>query len=84
LDRPGAFGQRAPIGAELERHHDTANHAHCERQAEYLEPEIENASVYLFAGRQPHSLDCCEPGGEPDRESGENNVEADDECKLQT
>jgi hypothetical protein len=48
-------------------------------QREDPEPEIEHPPVDRIAGRESHALDRGEPVGEPDRESGENDVEADDE-----
>jgi hypothetical protein len=36
-----------------------------------------------ISSREMHPLDRGEPGGEPNRERGENDVEADDERELQ-
>jgi hypothetical protein len=73
----------APIGPELERHHDAADHAHSERQREDSEPEIKYASVDRIAGLKAHAFDRREPRRKPDCEGGENNVKADDERELQ-
>ena len=82
LDRSGAPRQHTPISAELERHDDAADHAHPKRKD--LEPEVEHAPVDRVAGRQPHSFDRSQPGGEADCEGGKDNVEADNEGKLDT
>src|SRR6202007_356591 len=82
LDRSGALGQYAPVGAELEGHHDAADHAHAERQSKYLEPEVEDPPIKLVAGQQSHAFKSCKPGGKPNGEGWEDDVEADDKGEL--
>jgi hypothetical protein len=84
LDGPGALREHAPVGAELEGHHDAADHAHGERQREDPQPKIEHSPVHWITGRETHPLDRGEPSREPDRKGGEDDVEADDERKLQS
>ena len=82
LDRPGPFGEHAPVGAELEGHDDPGDHAHAERHREDLEPEIEDAPVERIAGDEPHALDRRQPRRQPDREGRKDDVEADHEAEL--
>jgi hypothetical protein len=72
----------APVGAELKRHDDPGDHAHTEREGEYLQPEVEHASIDQIAGRHPHSFERRQPTGEPDGEGGKDDVETDDEGEL--
>jgi len=83
LDRAGAFGQHAPVGAELKRHDDAADHAHAEGQREHLQPEVEHPAVDFVAGGHARAFQRRQPGREADGERGEDDVEADDEAKLQ-
>src|SRR5207244_3300791 len=83
VDRSGAFRQYAPVGAELESHDDSTDHAHAERQSKYLEPEVEDPPVELVAGPQPHAFERCKPCGEPNSEGWEDDMKADHECELQ-
>ena len=83
LDRSGALGHDAPVGAELEGHHDAADHAHAERQSKYLEPEVEDPPIELVAGQQPHAFERCKPCGEPDREGWEDDVKTYHKRELQ-
>src|SRR5205823_3677254 len=83
LDRSGAFRQYAPVGAELESHDDSTDHAHAERQGKYLEPEVEDPPVEFVAGPQPHAFESCKPCGEPNSEGWEDDMKADHERELQ-
>jgi hypothetical protein len=81
-DRAAPLGQHAPVGAELERHHDARDDTHAERHREHLEPEVEQPPVHWVAGRQRHALDGREPGGQSDRECRKDDVKRDDEREL--
>src|SRR5205823_3650269 len=83
LDRSGAFRQYAPVGAELESHDDSTDHAHAERQSKYLEPEVEDPPIEVVAGQQPHAFERCKPCGEPDREGWEDDVKTYHKRELQ-
>ncbi len=82
LDRAGLLRQHAPVGAELEGHDDAGDHAHREGDGEDLQPEVEDAPVDRVAGEKPHALDGREPGRQPDREGGKDDVEGHDEGEL--
>ena len=82
LNRPRHLGQHAPVRAELECHHDSRDDAQAERDAEYLEPELEQHPVDRAAGLEMQRLEHGEPGGQPDREGREDDVERDREREL--
>ncbi len=83
MDRARLLRQHAPVGAELERHHDAGDHAHAERHCKDLQPEIEDAPVERVAGDEPRAFDRRQPRRQPDRECREDDVKADDESKLE-
>src|SRR4029077_3496204 len=83
LNRSSTFRQDAPVGAELERHDDPADHPHAEGEGEELEPKIEDPPVELVACPQPRAFERGKPCREPDREGWKDDVETDDESELQ-
>ena len=83
LDRTGLLRQHAPVGAELERHHDPGYDTHAERHRKDLEPEIEHAPVERVAGSQARALDRRQPRRQADRECREDDMKADEEAKLE-
>jgi hypothetical protein len=82
LDRPGHFGQHAPIGAKLKCRHDPRHHAQPECHTEYFQPEVEYHAINRAAGRETQRLENGEPGCQPDRKGWKDDMEGDGEREL--
>src|SRR5207253_6877959 len=75
--------QLAPVGAELEGHHNARNDAEPERDTEDLEPEFEQHSVRRAPRRDVHRLEHGEPCRQPHGERREDDVKRNGERELQ-
>jgi len=84
LDRPGHFGQHAPIRAELECHHDPGYDTQAECHAKYFQPEFKKHLIDRAAGSKMKRFEDGQPRGKPDRERRENDVERDGESELKS
>src|SRR5215467_12892936 len=74
----------APIGTELERHDDAGDHAHPERDREYLDPERRDADVDIASGCKPKALEHGDERAKPDGEGRQQDVPGDYPGKLQS
>ena len=77
------FREDAPVGAELVAHHDAGHDAHGECQREDLDPVEIEAAENVAPGFQPEAFADSQEGGEANREGWEDDVEGNNECKLQ-
>src|SRR6266851_15873 len=82
LDRSRHARQFAPVGPELEAHHNTGDDAETERHPEDLEPELEDQTIDWPAGREMQRFEHGQPGRQPDREGRKDDVERHGECEL--
>ena len=76
------IGIAAPVGTELERHHDSRHDAHPERDRKDLDPERRDPEVYALRGGEVQPFQHRDVGREPDRERREQEVKGDDEREL--
>src|SRR5262249_57036945 len=83
LDRPRHPRQLAPIGAQLERHHDTGDDTETESDAENLEPEFEDTAIRRTTGDEVQCLENRQPCRQADRERRKDDVKRYSERKLQ-
>jgi hypothetical protein len=78
----GCIGVVAPVGAELERHHDAGHDAHAEHDGENLDPELREAEVDRVFGLEVEAFQYRDIGGKANAEYREDGVERDHECEL--
>ena len=83
LYRPRHARELAPVGAELEGHHDAGDDTEPEGDAENLEPELEKDAVRRSPGREMQRLEHGQPSRQSDRERWKDDVERDGESELQ-
>jgi len=65
LDGTGAPRELAPVGAELERHHDAGDDAEPEGDREDAQPQVEQSPVDRLPGALVQDLEQREPRREP-------------------
>ena len=83
LYRPRYARELAPVGAELEGHHDAGDDTEPEGDAENLEPELKKYAVRRAPGREMQRLEHGQPSRQSDRERWKDDVERDGESELQ-
>jgi hypothetical protein len=71
---PDICAQHAPVGTELECHHDHGYDAKTKRDAKNLEPELQERPTGSAGCGQIKRLGYGEPGGQADRESWKDDV----------
>ena len=74
LDRSGHPCQHAPVGTELECHHDPGYDAKAKRDAKNLESELQECPTGSAGCGQIKRLEYGELGGQADRESWKDDV----------
>ncbi len=72
-----ALHEARPVGAELEAHHDAADHTECKAQRKHLGPEAVGAQPGHVLGLQPAPAEEQQRPAECDGDGGEQDVEAD-------
>ena len=80
--RAGLVGEYGPVRAELIGHHDARDDTHRESDREDLQPVAEQVEIDLPAGPEPEPFEYRQIARQPDREGGENEMEADREGEL--
>jgi len=83
-DAGGCRGVPAPVGSELERHHNAGNDAHAKGDRKDLYPEGRYPQQHAPPGDDMRAFERRYEGGESDGECGKQDVPADHPDELQT
>jgi hypothetical protein len=75
-------GELAPVGAELEGHHNAGHDTEPERDGKDSQPEVEQPTIDGLLEHQGARFEKGEPGRKPDRERGKDDVERHREGEL--
>ncbi len=78
----GGIGKPAPVGAELERHHNARHHAHAERHREDLGPERGQAAEHVVVGDPPAHLERRHEARQAHRERRQQDMQRHHPGKL--
>ena len=81
-DIRAGFGKAAPIGAELERHHDAGHHPHAERHCKHARPEDGQAEIDRIPLDRVQPFEQDDERSKADRECRQQDVKRDDEREL--
>ena len=82
-DIRGHVRETAPVGPELERHHDARDHTHAEGNGEELEPELGQPQVDRAAGEEVQALEDRDIRRQPHREGRQEDVQGDHPDELE-
>jgi hypothetical protein len=82
-DIGGRVGESAPVGAELERHHDAGDDTHAEGDREDLDPESGEPEIDLFPGDEMQALQHSDEGSEADGEGRQQDMPGNHPDELQ-
>ena len=78
----GRLGKVAPVGAELEGHHNARHHAHAKHHREHLGPKGREFCPGRVVGFKRQALEHCNVGRKPDGKHRKDSVEGHHERKL--
>ena len=81
-DVRGEIRVAAPVGPELERHHDPGNHSHPERHCEQAQPELRQAQEDGPAGEHVRAFEHGDVSRESDGERRQQDVHCDHPREL--